>query len=294
MKPTPSSIAAIQLEIQKLVDLPAISPIIAPLMAAISNDDVSIQELAAIIQLDSSLTARIIGLSNSAYFGQREPITRVEDAIFKALGIRMTKNLALSIALIGSFSHKIKCDGFKLHNFWLTALFTASLARGLSHYTSRQQPVSEDEAYLAGLLHDLGILPILYLYGEQVCSIVTQARNDDELRDGLKKTLGVNHHQVGYWLASKWRIPANIALAIGHYPDADYSGTSEALVRLTHASRQCVEQYLHSGNWPKEVTPALDILAQLGISAADIRNSEDEMQKNYPALESIVNLLSGD
>ena len=84
-----------------LEHLPPLTPVATRLLAVTSDPDLAINELAAIIEQDPPLTARILGLANSAFFGQVNPIFKVEHAIIRVLGLNMVRSLALSIALTG-------------------------------------------------------------------------------------------------------------------------------------------------------------------------------------------------
>ena len=292
MKPIPDTLDLIRLDIQNLTELPASSPIIQQLLDSLGNDDIDIRELAEIIRQDIALIARIIGLANSAYFGYPEPITRVEDAIFKALGISLTRNLALSIVLVGSFRPRIECKAFSINDFWTKALLTATLSSELWPHINNPQSANADDAYLAGILHDFGILPILYLYSDDVCKALDNLTADDSLTSCLKSLLGTDHHQIGFWLASKWKIPPNITSVIAHNQDADYEGRDQQLVQLIHASQLCASAYLKSGDWLPIPETALTLVSRLGISEEHMHHTLIRVGQKSEAIAGIAALLS--
>ena len=93
----------------------------------VADDRFSLEDLALVINQDPGLSARILGLANSAYFGQTNPILTVEDAIIRVLGLNMVKSLAVSIAVSGVFDSSA-CRSFDLHEYWSHSLSIAMLA----------------------------------------------------------------------------------------------------------------------------------------------------------------------
>ena len=110
-----------RLAVQKLHELPAMSQNAQKFLDAVQNPDIELSELAAIIEQDPALMARIIGVANSAYFAYPEPIITAEEAIIQVLGLDTTKSLALSIILSGPFD-ATRCRGFHLQHFWLESI----------------------------------------------------------------------------------------------------------------------------------------------------------------------------
>ncbi len=282
----------IRLHVQELTELPAASPLVASLLDAVGNDDITIRELAALIRQEPSLVARIIGLSNAAYFGHSEPITSVEDAIFKSLGLQLTKSLALSIALAGSLDRHEKAGHFDLHRFWSNAVLSASLARMLSSHVRCAPRPSADDAYLAGMLHDFGMLPLAYLYPEATDSVRQAAANDAEFAGRLRETLGTDQYELGALLARKWQIPEQVVAVIGHVGDEHYAGAHQPLVRLLHGVTRVVHA-LHTESDPAETESAFASLCELGIDELRIRNSIESLHRKEADLDAMVQVLAG-
>ncbi len=281
--------------VQDLTELPAASPLVASLLEAVGNDDITIREFAALIRQEPSLVARIIGLANSAYFGHAEPITSVEDAIFKSLGLQLTKSLALSIALVGSLGSHLETRCFDMYRFWSTSVLSATLARMLSpHVTVTPRPGSDD-AYLAGMLHNFGMLPLAFLYPEAIDAVCKVATDGDDFARRMHESLGTDQYEVGVLLARKWQIPDQVVAVIGHVREPDYDGAHRPLVQLLHGVTRVVH-VLKSEEVPAEPVNEASLYAPLealGIEPLRIRNSIEGLQQKEAALDAMVQVLAG-
>ncbi len=291
--PTEMAHDDICLAVHGLQELPAISPMASKLLGVIGDDNVTIHQLAEIIWQDVSLGARIIGLANSAYFGQREPITSVDDAIFKALGLRLTQNMALGIALSGPFNSQVQCAAFDMHSFWLKAVLTASLAQSFCNLLENENRVDRDTAYLAGLLHEFGLLPLVYLFPEQMNTLFASRSGDEHLHEILRKELDTDQHEVGARLATKWKIPPAIIDVIAHYSRQDYDGENKLLVLLVRFCSHWATQYMEDGAWDS-LPPDTDILLESsGLARTQVLKLLQQQHAKFDALESMSHALMG-
>jgi len=285
----------IRLHVHGLQELPAISPMASLLLNVIGDDRTTIPQLADIIRQDASLTGRIIGLANSAYFAQRTPVTSVEDAIFKALGLRLTQNMALGIALSGPFSSNVACAAFDVRGFWLKAVLTASLCRSLCACIKAFPAPDQDTAYLAGLLHEFGLLPLVYLLPEQMDSLFRERAREPETRMHLllKRELGVDHHTVGAWLAGNWQLPPAIVEVIAHHADPVYEGEQASLVHLVHFASLWVDGYLRDGVWDR-VPGEVDWMQTQLFDSLCVREVLQQQHARFDSLEALSRVLAGD
>ncbi len=282
----------IRFAVHGLQDLPAISPMASKLLNVIGDENITIHQLAEIIRQDASLGARIIGLANSAYFGQCEPITSVEDAIFKALGLRLTQNMALGIVLSGPFNSGLQCAAFDRNSFWLKAVLTASLAQGFCHLLEDKNLIDADTAYLAGLLNEFGLMPLVYLFPEQMDTLFARRSNGEHLHDILRKELGTDQHEVGAYLARKWKVPADVIDVIAHFSEQDYEGENKLLVQLIRFCSQWVTQYMENENWDS-LPQNTDVLLECsGLEREQVLKLFKQQHEKSTALESMAKALA--
>ncbi len=223
-----------RLEIQKLNELPPLSPVVNQFMRAVQDDDIGLGELAHIIEQDPALLARIIGLANSAYFGSPDRVTSAEDAIIKVLGLNTTKSIALSILLSGPFDASC-CPSFNAERYWLSAVFCASLCQRLAPLIRSSDAPSPSEAYLGGMIYNLGLLALVHLYPDRMKGVF--AALDENMQSQLLislelEALGVNHLEVGGWLGRKWHLPEAVVVVMENRLQDNYQGEHRSLVGL--------------------------------------------------------------
>ncbi|MEW8508646.1 MAG: HDOD domain-containing protein [Candidatus Thiodiazotropha sp.] len=197
--------------VQKLQYLPPLSATASRLLAMVGDDRFSLEELALVIKQDPGLSARLLGLANSAYFGQKNPILTIEDAIIRVLGLNMVKSLAFSIAVSGVFESSA-CSSFDLHEYWCHALSIATLSRQISLAVKSEDPPDADGVYLAGLLFDIGVLVLVHEFPEEYARVLTMSRQQPD-RDRLQleiEIIGTDHRQAAAWLGHRWHLPDRI------------------------------------------------------------------------------------
>ena len=136
----------------KLKTLPALPEIVYQLTMLIDDPNSTAQDLAEVISKDQSLTARVLRLVNSSYYAFRSKISKVSHAI-SLMGFLSIKNIVLSLSVIDAFRKRELDDGLEHHLFWEHSIGTAAAARSLGE---RSGYLSPEEAFVAGLLHDIG------------------------------------------------------------------------------------------------------------------------------------------
>ena len=274
-----------------LFDLPSISPMSSRLLAVISNDDISIKELANLIKQDATLTARIISLANSAYFAQPTPITSVDDAIFKSLGLQLTKNLALSMALSDPFDADEVCPSFDKRYFWLKAVLTANLSHSLCNLFNEELRPQEDMAYLAGLLHDFGLLPLVCHRPKELNQILNSITLGLSVHQQLRQELDTDHHEIGALLATKWKIPEPVVNVIMHHVDIDYDGEHKELVALIYLCSCWVTQYMETGEWDVIPEEAESVVQRFALDRDKLKKAFNKQHIKFSALESVADAI---
>lgn len=201
--------------------LPMLPKVVQEVTEQLNNDDVDLKALAASINHDQVLAARVLRMSNSAYFGCSRSIKTVDDAV-ALIGL---ENLATLVVASGVTTTFTSVPGLNLQQFWVHSLVTASIARQIS----RDLGLDAATAYIAGLLHSVGQLPIHLVFpaaGAQVTE-VCRGRSVLERRSTEQSILGIDHCQIGEMLAKLWNFPEEILCVLRHYVEPFKSGASE-------------------------------------------------------------------
>jgi len=182
------------------------------LMEALSDENVGIRELARIIESDQALTAKVLSLANSAYYGFSQQITTVERAAV-LIGFQELQMMALGAGLSDVFDVSKAPPGFDGESLWLHCFAVSWLARELALVSDYPVPA---EAMMAGLLHDLGKLALATHLADEFAKVLElEAQGLSYAQAEAKAKL--YHTQVGYWLAKHWELPEIYLEAIRHH-----------------------------------------------------------------------------
>lgn len=193
-------------------DLPAPPKDAIQIVQTCSQADIDSSVLASIVSKDPVLTAELLRISNSAYFGLVSQVKSVTRAV-TVLGNRALRNLVLCI----SMRDALRADsipGFNLDKYWEDALRRAVSARVLAEIAG----LDADECFTSGLLQDFGLLVLLYLQPDQIKYWDNLAQADPEHRLELEaEYFHSTHDEVGLLLARTWELPNDLSLAMGHH-----------------------------------------------------------------------------
>lgn len=223
---------------QNVLNLPTLPTVVAKMMEIMDDPRTTVVELSKLISSDQVLAAKLLRLANSAYFGMPRKVSTLDFAIV-LLGFENVKSLALSLSVIDKFSENWN-GHFDYTEFWEHAFGCAVASRLLAKTIA---PTQTSEAFVAGLLHDIGKL-ILSQYATKYFSLVVEKSVDcgagfDEIE---KATLGVTHAEIGGWFAERWNFPLNLISAIGNHHTLDVRTSEKELALCVHIGDFMVRQ----------------------------------------------------
>lgn len=182
-------------------DLPTRPTVYFELRSALADEHRSMREIARIIERDAGITGRLLRAVNNAFFAPATRISSVQQAV-QHLGTQTLVSLILSLECFGSFEDTLDCN-FVPASLERKAYLAASIAQGLV-----QDRVAQQDAFMAGLLHDCGLLLIASRKPELVKAAGQAMRQDHcSLVEAECKLWGVNHAEVGAYLLGLWGLP---------------------------------------------------------------------------------------
>ena len=204
--------------ISRTTSLPSTPAIYVTLMQAVRRTEVTIQEIAAVLAQDAGMTAKILQLVNSSAFGIQRQITNPEDAVL-LLGIDSIRALALSASAFSMFRTHM-CQRFSIAVFQEHSAAVASLAQAVAKSRNVPKPAMDD-AFAAGLLHDVGKLILASNYPDKYEQLLAEAATGDRKITQLEREVfGTTHAEVGSYLLWLWGLPDTVveAVAFHHNP----------------------------------------------------------------------------
>lgn len=236
--------------------VPPLPRVLLRLLEAVEDDGVSIASLAELISRDPVLVSRVLAASNSAAFRRDMKVIRIEDCV-KVLGTRIVRAMATCLAVQHTFDPLARGLRADLTDFWRHSLLVAETTRALA--VASRAPRTE-EAYLAGLLHDLGELMLLVGLPEYA-GLLADCPDEAALPGIEQQAFGADHAAVGAWLADQWKLDSLLADAIlFHHRTETEIAAADTLSRLLWVAHA----WISTGELPA-TTEAL-----IGVTAADL------------------------
>ncbi len=213
----------LQRRVSELGSLPVMPSILQSLGTCLSASpaDLDIARIVELISYDKSLAAQCLRVANSAIFSRQSGVESVRQAVI-ALGIQRIRDIVYSCSLPQLFAGAQR--GMAQSTFWRHALGTALVSQHLAELLTVGDV---EKLYLAGLLHDIGILVNSLLYPEEFQRVLEQAQTSETpLCEVEQQLLGFTHCDSGRVLADIWKLPPDVAATIEfhHHPAGDRAG----------------------------------------------------------------------
>ena len=245
--------------VKKVQDLPTLPGIVMELLNAIDEEDVNISVLAQKVSHDQALTAKTLRFANSSLYGTSSKAATIQQAI-TFLGMQTVRNLIIAAAMTGCFPER-RCAGFDFKAFWRHSMATAICAKSLARHIGSDQ----DQAYTAGLLHDIGRLVLVTRFPQHYeKAIAYRIDHDCHMLEAEREVLGIDHVQAGSALAMHWSLSETLRHAIAghHEPETQDGITLAAIVHVADA----IAHALDLSGIEDDVVPPISFSAWNGMN----------------------------
>jgi putative nucleotidyltransferase with HDIG domain len=230
---SPISLDELTARMQRLDAIPSVPAILLPLLRYLDVpvDEVNVVKIVELISHDKSLAAQCLHMANSPLFGRWHNIDSVRAAV-AALGIMRVRDIATSCCMLKLLPEDRPCIDPRI--FWEHSLGVALVSRRLARRIGFRDP---EKAYLAGLLHDLGIVANLLLIPEEFQTAAQQGFGRKIALDQAESALiGFNHSVTGSLLATRWQLAPDLAEVIRRHHDVTNASLYRGLVALVHVA----------------------------------------------------------
>lgn len=213
-----------------LARLPAMPQILLRLMALCQTDEAGMAELAELVGSDAAMTSKVLTIASSAAYHRGNGSPDLLRAL-NTLGADMLKTLVISESVFQTFNGFPHARGVDLRAFWQHSLGAAVMARELARHMDYAHP---EEAYLAGLLHDVGRLALLAAAPHEY-GVNFLARDDQALCAVEQRGLDITHAEAGAWLIERWQFDSFLAdSALYHHEEEARISIGHPLIRIVH------------------------------------------------------------
>lgn len=272
--------------LKKLLDspkLPSLPTIAIEIIDLVQQEDVNINQIAETIQFDPALTSKILKTVNSSFYGQSYSISTISHAIV-VLGLNAVKTLALGFSLVSKLKDSSD-EGFNHLDFWQRSLYTATAAKTIANKAKLDMA---EEAFLGGLMQDLGMLVMGQVLETEYDQILISAKDDHRKLARIEsRELDCTHAEVGAELAKKWGLPATLVGPILYHSNVEEADEDiQPLVRCIALGNEAADIYMgqnpgialdnfyrHSRMWfGIEKEDAIEILKGIHDTSGDMKS----------------------
>jgi putative nucleotidyltransferase with HDIG domain len=247
--------------VQNSGELAVLPQVVMKVLDMTSDTRATTQDLEEVIGQDQALTSKVLTLANSSYYGLPRRVSSLREAVM-FLGFRVVRNIAMTASCYSMFIGKSDSQSLLKRRIWKHSVDTSLLTRLVCAYAPYVVP---DEAFAAGLLHDIGKTVLEQYYPHATMQVVqTAERLGIRHHEAEEQILGFNHADVGLAMALHWNLPTVLAEAIGyhHYiPAALVAPKLVAVVAMASDISNLLEEGVDEQVWPDAVNQqAMELL----------------------------------
>ncbi len=220
-------------KLDRLDQMPSLPVTLLPLLRYLEQplDCLDIQEVVDLISQDKSLSAQCLHMANSPLFGRFQQVDTLRGAVM-AIGLQRMRDIVLSCSVL-KLTPSLRA-GIDPTVFWEHSFACALISR---QFAQRIAFADRNKAYLAGLLHDIGIVVHLWVIPKEYGAVLEYARTHHiPIYEAEMKTLGITHCQSGRTLAERWDLTPDLIEVIGNHHTVTVAGKNQALVALVSMS----------------------------------------------------------
>lgn len=251
------------------------------------------QDLRHLIENDPALCARVLKVVNSSFYGMPGQIDSIERAVV-LLGLNAVKNIAISASLTKLFHGGKLGASFSARDLWVHSAAVATAGRMLA---DRNHPELAEQAFLAGLMHDIGIMVELQLERNRFIDVLERVQPGADglpqggMRAAETELFGADHERFGEGLCKRWKFPPAIAAVCGYHHDPlAVEGDNRRLTAVVNLADQLAARAQLGFSLDvetQETNP--EVAAELGLSEQDIESVLEELEER---VDEMLTLLS--
>jgi putative nucleotidyltransferase with HDIG domain len=228
-----SAKAKLQAITDKITSLPTLPKVITEITTLMQNPRTSADEVGRAITMDQALSAKVLRLVNSAFYGFPGRINTITHAIV-ILGFNTVKNIVLTASVFDKLGGRGEKGGFNLEKFWMHSIGTGVIAKEIAKKVNFR---FYEESFLAGLLHDIGKIILFKYLPEEFDRIQEILEKEDILfLDAEKRALDISHNEIGGWLSHRWNLPEDLRAAILYHHSPVLVNQHKTMVHIAHAA----------------------------------------------------------
>ncbi len=269
-------------------EIATLPEVTAKIIEVVEDPNGTSRELHNVIKHDPALSAKVLRVVNSAFYGLPGQIASVERAVI-LLGLSAVKNLAVAVSLTQMFSGRRDPDLFDASDLWKHCLAVAVAGKKLAQIAGNR--TAADEIFLAGLIHDLGLIVARQTHTSQLAEVCRKCSDGEGgFLQSEQDIIGATHQDFGYALTAKWRFPDTLRACVSghHNPQTVAEAFQPTVWILRCADLLCCQEGLGFDLQTKGEEITDDMLETIGVSADDLARTRDGLEGEIEEAEAVL------
>jgi len=234
--PQPEDEARVRRVCDRIECLPTLPEVVTRILQLVDDPKIPGNQVADVVSCDQATSAAVLKLVNAPFYGLRRRISSIHQAV-TLLGFRAVRNLALSAVLVRNFGEPSRDRRFDRAALWKHAVACGIGSRSLARRLAQEDA---EEAFLAGLVHDMGLVILDQYFHEEfqrVLDLVLDAKTPQV--EAEREVVGTDHAQIGGWLSRRWNFPASVTEAVTCHHEPWKARRAETLAAIVHVANAC-------------------------------------------------------
>ena len=253
-------------KLEGLRNLTSIPKIIIEVNQFLKSDPGNNVKLARLIGKDQGLTTKIVAVANSPLYGLQRKVSSLEFALM-LMGNEEIQRIVTAISLSESLKFQSTAN-FDYLEYWKHSMLVGTAGKDMSIRLGFAD--LSGEAFLAGMLHDVGIQVMAQYFTKEYEEILTMVTNGKKFFDAEKEVIGISHDQIGKFLALKWKLPDELAEAIESHHKPSQSSNNKALAAIVHLADSMTQEFrVGNCHWDAKLDFDGDIIEILKFESAE-------------------------
>ena len=270
----------------RTVEIATLPEVTMRIIQVVQDSRSTAHDLHRIVSNDPALSSRVLRVVNSAFYGLPGQIGSIDRAIM-LLGLNAVKNIAIAASLAKMFKNIAPCDDLTGKDLW-----THSVAVGAANkmITTALGLALPDEAFLAGLIHDIGLVVELQAENSNIPEIVQRTKAGISFIKAEESVLGASHQEIGQILTQRWKFPRSFQYVTGyHHRPRELAQENRLLAVVTHISDVlCSQQGLGVSITVNAQEPDLDLVQEIGLPADRIEEISANLEEELETVRELI------
>lgn len=279
---------AVKIALGRIGDIATLPQVTSRIIGVVDDPRSTARDLHGIIKNDPALATKILKVVNSAFYGLPGQISDLDRAIV-LLGLSAVKNIAISASISRLFSSDKLSDSFNARDLWRHSVAVAVATRHLCSAIGRK--AFAEEAFLAGLIHDLGMLVARQAFPEKLVEVIGQvSKTGGRFHEVEMDIIGADHQALGAAVALKWKFPRMLQIGLGYHHCVTKLTADQRLLPtiLYLADTVCSNERIGFHLTAQDQTYDADMLASVGLTSDDISRLRDDLPEQLEAAEAVL------